>query len=640
MTPLWTPSEAYISQSNLKKYEHWLEENQGLTFDNYHEMWKWSVKNISDFWESIWEFFEIKSYSDYEKVLLKTNQSPFIGKWFEGSTLSYAEHVFRNKTTQFPAIIFKSETQPNTIISWAELENGVKNIQKYLLEKGIKKGDRVAGYLPNTPEAIIAFLATNSLGAIWSCCSPDFGLDSILDRFQQIEPKVLFACESYSYGGKVFNKTDVVEAISAKISSIQDTLIINSTTWNQLLEEETDEPLTFTPVEFSHPIWILYSSGTTGKPKAITHSTGGNMIEHLKALSLHQDVQAGDRYLWYSTTGWMMWNFSVSSLLCGATLCLYDGSPGFPDMNILWDFANENQVNHFGGGAAFYISCMKNNIQMPEITLKTLGSTGSPLPPEAFKWIYENISKNVHLISLSGGTDVCSAFMGGCPYLPVYEGEIQCRMLGASIEAWNDEGKSVLNEVGELVLTEPMPSMPVYFWNDADNQRYKGSYFEKYKGVWCHGDWIKITENDGIIILGRSDATLNRDGVRIGTAEIYNAVEAVNAIKDSLVVCIERENGTAFMPLFVVLKENYMLDNEIIKEIKTQLRKTYSPRHVPDVIIEVPDIPYTISGKKMEMPIKKILMKTPLEKAVSLDTMRNPTSLEWFVEYAKQIITE
>lgn len=635
MTPLWKPSEAYISQSNLKKYENWLEENHGLTFDNYHEMWQWSVKNISDFWETIWEFFEIKSYANYDNVLSKTTQSPYIGKWFEGSTLSYAEHVFRNKTTQFPAIIFKSETQPNTVISWEELENGVKNIQKYLLEKGIKKGDRVAGYLPNTPDAIIAFLATNSLGAIWSCCSPDFGLDSILDRFQQIEPKVLFACESYSYGGKIFNKTDVVEAISTKISSIEDTLIINSTSWNQLLEEESNEPLTFTPVEFSHPIWILYSSGTTGKPKAITHSTGGNMIEHLKALSLHQDVKAGDRYLWYSTTGWMMWNFSVSSLLCGATLCLYDGSPGFPDMNVLWDFAKENQVNHFGGGAAFYISCMKNNLQIPEIGLKTIGSTGSPLPPEAFKWIYEHVAKDVHLISLSGGTDVCSAFMGGCPYLPVYEGEIQCRMLGASIEAWNDEGKPVLNEVGELVITEPMPSMPVYFWNDADNQRYKSSYFEKYEGVWCHGDWIKITENDGIIILGRSDATLNRDGVRIGTAEIYNAVEAVEAIKDSLVVCIERENGTAFMPLFVVLKEGYMLDNEIVKEIKTQLRKTYSPRHVPDEIVAVPDIPYTISGKKMEMPIKKILMGTPLDKAVSLDTMRNPKSVDWFVEYAQ-----
>ncbi len=516
-------------------------------------------------------------------------------------------------------------------------------IQQYLIEKGVQKGDRIVGYLSNTPETIAIFLAANSLGAIWSCCSPDFGVDSIIDRFQQIEPKVLFAYNGYHYGGKYFDKSQVVSDLSTKLTSLQDIVIIGESKWNEIIAQPSKSELTFTPVEFSHPIWVLYSSGTTGKPKAITHSTGGNLIEHLKALVIHQNVSAGERFFWYTTTGWMMWNYALSSLLCGATLCIYDGSPGYPNMNVLWDFARQNQINHFGGGAAFYISCMKSSLLQLEkglgdefkgLKFKTIGSTGSPLPPEAFKWIYEKVSKDVQLISLSGGTDVCSAFISGSPYLPVYEGEMQCFTLGSAIEAWNDEGKPVENEVGELIITQPMPSMPIFFWNDADNQRYRSSYFVKYPKVWCHGDWIKVTENKGVIIFGRSDATLNRDGVRIGTAEIYNAVESLPFIKDSVVVCVEKSDGSSSMPLFVVLNEGESLDDEKISAIKKILRTQYSPRHVPDAIYEVSDIPYTISGKKMEMPIKKILMGTPLEKAVSLDTMRNPTSIQWFVDYS------
>lgn len=631
--PFWTPSATYIEQSNLKKYESWLQIHKNLTFKDYNALWQWSVDNIAEFWETIYQFFEIKSYTNYQSVLNQPANEMIGSKWFNGSTLSYAEHIFRHKTTERPAIIFQSETQALIEISWAELENKVLALQNYLQEKGVEQGDRVVGYLPNTPDTIAAFLAVNSLGAVWSCCSPDFGLESLVDRFQQIEPKILFACDSYHYGGKLFDKSEIVKELSAQLPSLQDTVVLESDKWNTIISSVSNHTLSFTAVDFNAPIWILYSSGTTGKPKAITHSTGGNLIEHIKALALHQDVQVGERYSWYSTTGWMMWNFALSSMACGATLCLYDGSPAYPDINVLWRFAKDAKVDHFGGGAAFYINYMKQDthfLKEHSLKIKTLGSTGSPLPPQAFEWIYENVSKNLQLVSLSGGTDVCSAFMGGCPYLPVYSGEIQCRMLGANIEAWSDEGKPVYGEVGELVIKDAMPSMPLFFWKDEGNQKYRSSYFEKYEGVWCHGDWIKITENSGVIIYGRSDATLNRDGVRIGTAEVYNAVEALAEIKDSLIICIEKEDGSFFMPLFVVLHQNEVLNEELKNKIKAQLRKQYSPRHVPDAIFTVPEIPYTISGKKMEMPIKKILMGTPVEKAVSLDAMRNPQSINWF----------
>ncbi|PLK42309.1 acetoacetate--CoA ligase [Emticicia sp. TH156] len=635
--PLWTPPASYIEQSNLKKYESWLLNRENLTFKDYEALWKWSVSDIEKFWETLFHFFDIKSHTEYQSVLRWPNKEMIGTRWFEGATLNYAEHIFRHKTYARPAIVFQSETCKLTEITWQELEIKVAAIQKYLQKSGIGKGDRVVGYLPNTPDTIAIFLAVNALGAVWACCSPDFGLESLVDRFQQIEPKALFACNGYHYGGKYFDKSDITLALSEQLSSLKTTIVVDSTQWLNIVNSTTENTIFFTPVEFNDPIWILYSSGTTGKPKAITHSTGGNLIEHLKALALHQDVQPGERYFWYSTTGWMMWNFALSSLACGATLCLYDGSPAYPDAHVLWQFAHDAKVDHFGGGAAFYINYMKqgaNFLAENPVKIKTLGSTGSPLPPQAFEWIYEHVSKTVQLISLSGGTDVCSAFMGGCPYLPVYSGEIQCRMLGAAIEAWNDEGMPVFNEVGELVIQQPMPSMPLYFWNDINNEKYRSSYFEKYQGIWCHGDWIKITENDGIIIYGRSDATLNRDGVRIGTAEVYNAVEALSEIKDSLIICVEKADGSFFMPLFVVLNEGQVLDDTLKNKVKAQIRKQYSPRHVPDTIFHVPEIPYTISGKKMEMPIKKILMGTPVEKAVSLDAMRNPQSIAWFKNLA------
>ena len=645
MSLLWQPSADFIAQSNLKKFQTYAEATYARSFSDYDALWQWSVEQPAQFWQSVADFFQLQFHSPASQVL-RPNPDGMIGtQWFPGATLNYAQHVFRHKNNTHPAIIFQSEVQPIQEISWNELEEKVKSVQQYLKKLGVEKGDRVVGYLPNNTEAVIIFLAVNSLGAIWSCCSPDFGTESVVDRFQQIAPKVLFATEKYYYNGKPIDKSAVVQQLSEQLSTLQRIVVLESGAvsafdqWNDIISQQVTGDLSFTPVDFQHPIWILYSSGTTGKPKAITHATGGNLIEHYKALALHQDVKPGERYLWYSTTGWMMWNYALSSLLVGATLVIYDGSPGYPDLTALWKLVQDAKVNHFGVGAAFYLSCMKEQLQIAKqfdlSALRTLGSTGSPLPAEGFRYIYEAIKKEVWLISLSGGTDVCSAFVGGCPYLPVYEGEIQCKMLGCKLEAWNDEGQSVENELGELMLTSPMPSMPVFFWNDDNNERYRQAYFEQDAKVWRHGDWIKITEHKGIIIYGRSDATLNRDGVRIGTAEIYSAVESLPEIKDSLVVCVERQDGTYFMPLFVVLKEQAVWSTAIQQSIKNQLRQQYSPRHVPDVIFPVQQIPYTISGKKMEMPVKKLFMGMPLEKCVSLDTMKNPESMQEYVALSK-----
>jgi acetoacetyl-CoA synthetase len=641
MAVLWQANKETIEASNLFKFQLYIEKKHELKFDNYDDFWKWSVTHLDNFWEDITLFFNIIFHQKYQEVLIRQKDSMIGTKWFDGAMLNYTEHIFRNKNEEQPAIIYKNETDSTQYISWQELEQKVKNLQQYLFQKNIQKGDRVVAYLPNTPEAIIAFLACNSLGAIWSCCSPDFGTESIVDRFQQIEPKLFIASSNYHYNGKKFNKLETIREITKNIPTLEDVILIDDlvhedfSDWNTIINQNYNGQLQFIPVEFQHPIWILYSSGTTGKPKGIVHSTGGNLIEHYKALALHQDCKTGERYLWYSTTGWMMWNFALSSLLVGCTLCLYDGAPNYPNMEAIWQFVEAEQINHFGIGAAFYLSCKKANLNFIDKyefkNLRTLGATGSPLPADGFEYIYQNIKKDVWLISLSGGTDVCSAFVGGCLYLPVHAGEIQCKMLGASVEAWNDEGVSVENELGELMLTQPMPNMPVYFWNDNKNEKYKNAYFEQDDTVWRHGDWIKITENKGIVIFGRSDATLNRDGVRIGTAEIYNAVEKLDEIKDSLVVCLEKDNGTYYMPLFVVLNNNISLDDELKKRIKNSLRIQYSPRHVPDEIIEVKEIPYTISGKKMEMPIKKILMGMPLEKSISLDAMRNPTCIEEYL---------
>lgn len=648
---LWQPDVATIANSNLKHYFDWLRQYSDgfLDFESdaegYQRAWQWSIDRHDDFWASLIAYFEIMHDGNWDYVSQGTMPNT---KWFEGIKLNYAAHVFRQTTDKYPAIIFQSETRPAIEISWQSLAEQVSAMADFLRKQGVVKGDCVVGYLPNIPEATVAMLATVSIGAIWSSASPDFGADSVLERFGQIKPKVLIAINAYQYGGKVFDKMDTVAAIQSEISSLTCTVLIDYAAakkhdlsavvdWSQAIVYN-GQVLDFERVEFAHPLWVLYSSGTTGKPKAITHSQGGMLMEHLKYVHFHADVKPGERFFWFTTTGWMMWNFLNATLLRGATMVLYDGSPGFPDMNVLWQLVEAQRVQHFGTSAAFILASMKAEVSPKARNwshLRAISSTGSPLPPEGFAWIYEQVKSDIWLTSMSGGTDVCTAFVGGNPLLAVYQGEIQCRTLGAAIEAY-DEQKQVLpiDTVGELVLTKPMPCMPIFFWNDPDGQKYRDAYFEDYGDIWRHGDWIKITPNQGLVILGRSDATLNRQGIRIGTSEIYRAVEQLPEIKDSLIINIEYADGESFMPLFVSLKPNIVFDESLKKRIAQELRGQYSPRHVPDEIHVVPDIPYTISGKKFELPIKRILMGKPFEQAVNIGSVRNPEAFSFFVDFA------
>ncbi|MEI9920015.1 MAG: acetoacetate--CoA ligase [Bacteroidota bacterium] len=621
---LWEPSQAMIENTNLSRYM------QRMSHKDYSSLWKWSVDNNTEFWKSLIDYFEIQYDGSYTDVIKGTMPH---ASWFEGIRLNFAEHVFRKQTDKHPAIIWGTETKEPKEISWKELKQKVASFASLLKQQDVQPGDRVAGYLPCIPEATIAFLAANSIGAVWSSCSPDFGTQSVVDRFLQIEPKVLVAVDSYTYQGKTYDKQPVVSEVVQQITSIKKVVIVGQSSWDEATSNVSAQ-LSFTRVPFSHPIWILYSSGTTGLPKAITHSHGGILLEHLKYLTFHNDLHEGERLFWYTTTGWMMWNYVQGVLLCGATAVLFDGHPGYPDLNRLWEFCEQAKVNHFGTSAAFILSCRKSGVQPGDLKdLRSIGSTGSTLPEEGFEYIYQHIKKDLWLTSMSGGTDVCSAFVGGNPLWPVYSGEIQCRALGCSLEAWNDDGKPVVGELGEMVITKPMPSMPVFLWNDKDFSKYEDSYFSTYPGVWRHGDWIEVTEHEGIVIYGRSDATLNRGGVRIGTSEIYCAVDKVSEVQDSMIVCIEKTGGKFYMPLFVVMKEGHHLDDDIIKKINTVLRNDYSPRHVPDEIIAVKEIPYTISGKKTETPVKKILMGRDPSKVVNSGALRNPESMNFFVNF-------
>lgn len=646
---LWTPTRKFMDQANLAKYIAWLKKNYNLTFKGYASLWQWSVDETALFWKTITEYFDVQFHSPYKEVV-SADKMPHT-KWFEGATLNYAEHIFRNKTSERPAIIFASERQAVSKISWNELEQQTASLQKIFKNAGIGQGDRVAAYLPNIPQATVAWLATISIGAIWSSCSPDFGSGSVLDRFRQIEPRILIVTDGYTYNGKSYDRMEVVKAISQQLPTIEKIIFIpylnkeadlpetgNVILWKDAIGLPSEE-LTFLPVPFSHPIWILYSSGTTVMPKAITHSHGGMLLEHLKYLSFHNDVHAAENFFWFSTTGWMMWNFVQASLLVGATIVLFDGSPGYPDLSFLWKLSGQIPIHHFGTSAPYLIACMKSGLKPGMETdlssLRSIGSTGSPLPPEGFDYVYADISRDVWLCSMSGGTDICTALVGGNPWSPVYEGEIQCRTLGCALYAFDEEGNPVTEEVGEMVITKPMPCMPVFFWNDPDFKRYSESYFESYPNVWRHGDWIKITRENGVIIFGRSDTTLNRQGVRIGTAEIYRAVDKIAEVKDSLVVNIELLHGGDFMPLFVLMQDEKPLTEDVKNQIRKQIREACSPRHIPDEIVEVTDLPYTISGKKMEAPVKKILMGQLVEKAANKGAMKNPASLDFFVNWAK-----
>lgn len=649
---LWQADEKTRQNAHLQTYLTWLTKHHQRQFDNYAALWRWSVDEPAAFWETVWAYFSVINHAPYQDVLSGL-QMPG-ARWFEGARLNYAEHIFRKANDANPAILFQNERQALTEISWKTLKQQTATLAQFLRNASIKPGDRIAAYLPNTPHAIVAVLAAMSIGAVWSSCSPDFGANSVADRFVQIEPKVLITVDGYTYGGKSFDKQETVQEICRLLPSLQTVIFIpylnanaqpnglpNAVFWDDVVNsgDSVSDQLEFESLPFEHPIWILYSSGTTGIPKAITHAHGGNLIEHLKYLHFHNDVHPGERFFWYSTTGWMMWNFTLAAMLTGASIVLYDGSPGYPNLNVLWELAQNARITHFGTSAPFLVSCMKNGL-VPKndfdlSPMRGIGSTGSPLPPEAFDWVYENVKPDIWLSSMAGGTDVCTAWVGGNPLLPVYEGEIQCRCLGCAMESWDEDGKPVpAGSVGEMVVTKPMPSMPVYFWNDPDGERYRTSYFEEYPGVWRQGDWLCITPRDSLIILGRSDATLNRQGVRIGTAEIYRALDKIPAIQDSLVINLERPDGSDWMPLFVTLAQGATLDDALIALVRKTLRSDYSPRHVPDAIFVVPKIPYTISGKKMETPVKKILQRKPLDKAYNRDSMKNPSAMDFFIAFA------
>lgn len=650
--PLWTPSLAFKQSSHLYAYKLWLAEKKQLHFDTYEQLWKWSIDHIEDFWESICDYFKVIFHSPYTKVISSYNM-PGV-KWFEGAKLNYAEHIFRAYKEEQTAIIFGHESGSIKHITWKELKQKVASMALYLKEQGVSKGDRVVAFLPNIPEATISFLAVNSLGAIWSSTSPDFGVESVVDRFSQIEPKILIAVDGYQYNGKAYDKSDIVKSIVAALPTLKKVIVLpylKSENLSKLpshfvninsIWEKTVSELTFEAVDFNDPIWVLYSSGTTGLPKPIVQSHGGILLEHLKYMAFHNDVHEGENYFWFSTTGWMMWNFVQAALLMGSTIVLFDGSPTYPDFNALWKFSEKVGIHHFGTSAPFLVASMKNGIIPKESSnlsvMRSLSSTGAPLPPEAFDYVYDFIKEDLWLCSMAGGTDVCTAFVGGCPDYGVHSGEIQCRALGVSLFAYDDKGHPVEDELGEMVIDKPMPSMPIYFWNDTSNKRYKESYFEDYPGKWRHGDFIKInSQTHGLVIYGRSDATLNRHGIRIGTAEIYRAVNKIDDVEDALIINLEQDEGKHYMPLFVKMKTGFKLNDTIKTKINIQLKTEYSPRHVPDEIIEVFDIPYTISGKKMEAPIKKILLGMPLEKSINFDAMRNPESVTFFIEFAKSL---
>ena len=626
-TPLWEPSEERVERAVMTRFMR----DRG--FEDYDALWRWSVEDLEAFWASIWDFFGVAG--GYDRVLAAREMPG--ARWFEGARVNYAEHLLGHSGDDAPAIVHASELREQAEWTRGELRERVARIAAGLRALGVGPGDRVVAYMPNVPETIAAFLACASLGAVWSSCSPDFGARSVIDRFAQIEPKVLLAVDGYRYNGRDFDRAGVVAAIHGEVGGqLVRFGYLDGSGWEDGFEREGE--LAFERVAFDHPLWVLYSSGTTGLPKAIVQGHGGILLEHLKKLHLHVDAQAGDRIFWFTTTGWMMWNFLVSALLTEAAIVLYDGSPGQPDLNRLWDLAESAGMTCFGTSASYIASCMKAGIEPGAgrdlSALRAVGSTGSPLSPEGFRWVYEHVGRDTWLFSTSGGTDLCTAFVGGVPVLPVYEGELQARALGAAVEAWDDEGRPLVGQVGELVVTEPMPSMPLYLWNDPGGERYREAYFSSYPGVWRHGDWIEITERGTAIIYGRSDSTINRGGVRMGTAEIYRAVLAEDEVVDALVVDLPREGAESWMPLFVVLRDGAELGDDLVARLKARIRSDCSPRHVPDEVVQVAEVPRTLSGKVLELPVKRILMGTPPDEAASRDSLANPRSLDVFAARA------
>ena len=645
---LWEPDEKTIYDARVTRFMNWLEARDLLHSARYEDLWRWSVAAPAAFWSCIWDYFGVLGDRG-DGPVLAGDTMPDV-RWFPGATLNYARNALRAAWTDpdRTAVIFDSERSRGGSLTYAQLAAEVARVARGLRALGVRKGDRVAALLPNVPEAVIGLLATASIGAIWSSCSPDFGARSVIDRFAQIEPTVLIACDGYRYGGKDFSRAGMLADVVAALPGLAAVVMVDllgesarpgATRWSDLgagggRGEPRGEP-EFEEVPFDHPLWVVYSSGTTGLPKPIMHGHGGIVLEHLKSLSFHQDLRPGDVFTWYTTTGWMMWNYLAGGLLAGVTIVLYDGSATYPGTDRLWRLAAEHGVSYLGVGAPYLVACMKAELHPGEevdlTALRAIGSTGSPLPPEAFGWVYQRVKRDLLLGSFSGGTDLCTGFVGPSPLLPVRAGVISGRCLGAKVEAFDDDGKSVVGQVGELVITEPMPSMPVGFWNDPDGTRYRESYFDVYPGIWRHGDWIELLPDGGCVIYGRSDATLNRGGIRMGTSEFYRVVEAFPEISDSLVVDTGRLGAEGRLILYVVPAPGYELDEDLAARLRAALRAQLSPRHVPDEIHQVPGIPRTLSGKKLEVPVRKILLGTAPERAADPNALADPDVLRYFV---------
>ncbi|MDP6628436.1 MAG: acetoacetate--CoA ligase [Candidatus Marinimicrobia bacterium] len=637
---LWIPTQDQIEASQMDAFRNQINARYNLSLNDYHELHQWSITHITDFWKAIWGFMSIEFSSDYTQVVDDETKMPG-AKWFEGAKFNFAENLLRIRSDK-PAIQFKGEGQPVRTLSYIELFSEVENLASALRKMGVQKGDRVVGFMPNMPETIIAMLATTSIGAIWSSSSPDFGIKGVLDRFTQIEPKVIFAADGYFYNGKPFDSLQKLKSILVELPTIERVVITpytkpepnissvnNGIIWNEFIDE-SPSTLEFEQLPFDHPLYIMYSSGTTGLPKSIVHGAGGTLLQHLKELRLHGNVSMNDTVFYFTTCGWMMWNWLVSNLAIGATIVLYDGNPFHPSPNAMWDMVDELGITHFGTSAKFIDACKQEGLLPKDShslsTMRTIFSTGSPLMAESFDYVYDHIKSNVQLASISGGTDIISCFAGGNPTLPVYRGELQCLGLGMDVAAFDFKGNALENKKGELVCRKAFPSMPIYFWNDSDGEKYHNAYFDEFNGIWHHGDFIEVNEHGGVTIFGRSDATLNPGGVRIGTAEIYSVVEGFDVVADSLVIG-QPIDGDERVILFIKMNEDERLSNELIAEVKTAIRTNCSPRHVPAIVLETNDIPYTINGKKVEIAVKKIIQG---KDVTNKDALANPESLELY----------